>query len=132
MVFRGDTVMSVAHLSADIFQRWIPASERIRSGEMLQLVCCFPLQQLGRFVSWFWNYICVPPPEILYYERSSSSSSSSIVNSQNYYHLHLESVFLKQSGLKIKRGFEKFNGIQFRINVIWQRWLATSFGPSPV
>ncbi|KAL0785094.1 hypothetical protein Bca101_001339 [Brassica carinata] len=40
--------------------------------------------------------------------------------------------FLKQSGLKIKRGFEKFNGIQFRINVIWQRWLATSFGPSPV
>ncbi|KAL0673386.1 hypothetical protein Bca4012_001367 [Brassica carinata] len=39
--------------------------------------------------------------------------------------------FLKQSGLKIKRGFEKFNGIQFRINVIWQRWLATSFGPSP-
>ncbi|CAN6812712.1 unnamed protein product [Brassica oleracea] len=75
MVFRGDTVMSVAHLSADIFQRWIPASERIRSGEMLQLVCCFPLQQLGRF---------------------------------------------------------KFNGIQFRINVIWQRWLATSFGPSPV
>ena len=90
MVFRGDTVMSVAHFSADIFQRWIPASERIRSGEMLQLVCCFPLQELGRFVAWFWNYICVPPPEILYYERSSSSSSSSIVNSQNYYNLHLE------------------------------------------
>ncbi|KAF8099874.1 hypothetical protein N665_0236s0035 [Sinapis alba] len=92
MVFRGDTVMSVAHLSADIFQRWIPASERIRSGEMLQLVCCFPLQELGRFVSWLWNYICVPPPEILYFERSSSSSSSSssIVNNQNYYHLHLE------------------------------------------
>ncbi|KAL0843721.1 hypothetical protein Bca101_016967 [Brassica carinata] len=91
MVFRGDTVMSVAHSSADIFQRWIPASERIRSGEMLQLVCCFPLQELGRFVSWLWNYICVPPPEILYFERSSSSSSSSsIVNNQNYYHLHLE------------------------------------------
>ncbi|KAG2333225.1 hypothetical protein Bca52824_004405 [Brassica carinata] len=81
MVFRGDTVMSVAHSSADIFQRWIPASERIRSGEMLQLVCCFPLQELGRFVSWLWNYIC---------RSSSSSSSSSIVNNQNYYHLHLE------------------------------------------
>ncbi|CAH8384121.1 unnamed protein product [Eruca vesicaria subsp. sativa] len=39
MVFRGDMVMSVAHLSAEIFQRlrWIPASDRIGSGEMLRL-----------------------------------------------------------------------------------------------
>ena len=99
-MFRGDTVMSVAHLSAEIFQRlrWIPASDRIRSGEMLQLVCCFPLQQLGRFVLWFWNYICVAPPEPDDDwdddddddDNSSSSSSSLIVNHQNYYHLHLE------------------------------------------
>ncbi|XP_018464725.1 uncharacterized protein LOC108836005 [Raphanus sativus] len=99
MVFRGDTVMSVAHLSADIFQRlrMIPSSDRIRSSEMLQLVCCFPLQQLGRFVLWFWNYICVAPPEIDDdwdddddSSSSSSSSSSSVVNHRNYYHLHLE------------------------------------------
>ncbi|KAJ0246107.1 Uncharacterized protein HA466_0176840 [Hirschfeldia incana] len=101
MVFRGDTVMSVAHLSAEMSQRlrWIPASGRIRSGEMLQLVCCFPLQQLGRFVLWFWNYICVAPPEtdddwddddVSSSSSSSSSSPSSIVNHQNYYHLHLE------------------------------------------
>ncbi|KAF8107497.1 hypothetical protein N665_0120s0022 [Sinapis alba] len=98
MVFRGNTVMSVAHLSAEIFQRlrWIPASDRIRSGEMLQLVCCFPLQQLGRFVLWFWNYICVAPPEIDDdwddddVSSSLSTSSSSIVNHHNYYHLHLE------------------------------------------
>ncbi|KAF3502612.1 hypothetical protein F2Q69_00043861 [Brassica cretica] len=87
MVFRGDTVTSVAHLSAEIFQRlrWIPPSDRIRSGEMLQLVCCFPLQQLGRFMLWFWNYICVPPPDVY-----GSSSSSSIVNHHNYYHLRME------------------------------------------
>lgn len=99
MVFRGDTVMSVAHLSAEIFQRlrWIPPSDRIRSGEMLQLVCCFPLQELGQFVLWFWNYICLPPPEILYFDDDldnddvyGSSSSSSIVNRHNYYHLRLE------------------------------------------
>ncbi|KAL1195202.1 hypothetical protein V5N11_029115 [Cardamine amara subsp. amara] len=99
MVFRGDTVMSVAHLSAEIFQRLrsIPQSERISSGEMLQLVCCFPLQQLGRFVFWFWNYICVLPPESLYFgyrddsdDSYGSSSSSSIVTHHNYYHLHLE------------------------------------------
>lgn len=101
MVFRGDTVMSVAHLSADIFQRLrlIRPSDRISSGEMLQLVCCFPLQQLGRFVLWFWNYICVPPPEILYFDGRDdndddggygSSSSSSLVTHHNYYHLHLE------------------------------------------
>lgn len=100
MVFRGDAVMSVAHLSAGIFQRFrsIPPSDRISSGEMLELVCCFPLQQLGRFVMWFWNYICVPPPEILYFngdDRDSDgvngpSTSSSIVNQHNYYHLHLE------------------------------------------
>uniref|UniRef100_A0A1J3DZ89 Uncharacterized protein n=1 Tax=Noccaea caerulescens TaxID=107243 RepID=A0A1J3DZ89_NOCCA len=100
MVFRGDAVMSVAHLSAGNFQRFrsIPPSDRISSGEMLELVCCFPLQQLGRFVMWFWNYICVPPPEILYFnddDRDSDgvngpSTSSSIVNQHNYYHLHLE------------------------------------------
>ncbi|ESQ42765.1 hypothetical protein EUTSA_v10015369mg [Eutrema salsugineum] len=108
MVFRGDTVMSVAHLTAEITQRlrWIPASDRISSGEMLQLVCCFPLQQLGRFVLWFWNYICVPPPEILYFDYDDDdddddgdrdnadvygpSSSSSIVTHHNYYNLHLE------------------------------------------
>ncbi|CAH8279891.1 unnamed protein product [Arabidopsis lyrata] len=101
MVFRGDTVVSVAHLSAEIFQRFrlIPQSDRISSGEMLQLVCCFPLQQLGRFVLWFWNYICVPPPEILYFDGrrdddddgyGSSSSSSNVTHHHNYYHLHLE------------------------------------------
>ncbi|WZZ21366.1 hypothetical protein YC2023_122753 [Brassica napus] len=99
MVFRGDTVMSVAHVSAEMFQRlrWIPPSDRIRSGEMLQLVCCFPLQQLGRFMLVFWNYICVPPPEILYFDDDldnddvyGSSSSSSIANHHNYYHLRLE------------------------------------------
>ncbi|CAN8301709.1 unnamed protein product [Cochlearia groenlandica] len=102
MVFRGDTVMSAAHLSAEIFQRlrWIPPSDRISSGEMLQLVCCFPLHQFGRFFLWFWNYLCVPPPEILYfydvdddddvYGPSSSSSSSSIITHHNYYNLHLE------------------------------------------
>ncbi|KAF8102679.1 hypothetical protein N665_0197s0041 [Sinapis alba] len=103
MVFRCDTVMSVAHFSAEIFQRlrWIPPSDRIRSGEMLQLVCCFPLQQFGRFVLWFWNYICVPPPENILYSDDDdddidnddfygSSSSSSIVNHNNYYHLRLE------------------------------------------
>ncbi|CAF2028430.1 unnamed protein product [Brassica oleracea] len=70
MVFSGGTVMSLAHLSAEMWQRLrrIPPSERIGSSEMLNLVCCFPLQELGRLALWLLTFLSLPPPDFLYPE----------------------------------------------------------------
>ncbi|EOA17821.1 hypothetical protein CARUB_v10006222mg [Capsella rubella] len=102
MVFNGQTVMSVAHLSAEIWQRLrrIPPSDRISSSEMLELVCFFPLQQLGRFALCLLSFLCLPPPGLLYPEADEDdhddhsfvygSSSSSIATHQHHFHLHFE------------------------------------------
>ncbi|CAH8318052.1 unnamed protein product [Eruca vesicaria subsp. sativa] len=105
MVFNGGSVMSVALLSADIWQRVrrIPPSDRISSREMLDLVCFFPLQELGRFAVWFLTVLCLPPPGLLYPEVDEeeeedrhdhafaySSSSAPIARYQNHFHLHFE------------------------------------------
>ncbi|CAH8337009.1 unnamed protein product [Eruca vesicaria subsp. sativa] len=68
MVFNGRTVMSVAHLSAGIWQRLrrIPPSDRIGSSEMLNLVCFFPLQEVGRFSLWLLSFLCLPPSGFLF------------------------------------------------------------------
>lgn len=100
MVFNGRTVMSVAHLSAEIWQllRRIPPSDRLSSREMLELVCLFPLQQLGRFALWLLTFLCLPPPLGLLYPEEDDrdhafaygSASASIATYQNHFHLHFE------------------------------------------
>ncbi|XP_010433518.1 PREDICTED: uncharacterized protein LOC104717615 [Camelina sativa] len=101
MVFNGQTVVSVAHLSAEIWQRLrrIPPSDRISSSEMLELVCFFPLQQLGRYALCFLTFLCLPHPGLLYPEPDdddgnhafvNGSSSSSIARHQHHFHLHFE------------------------------------------
>lgn len=65
MVFNSSMVLAVAHDSADAWQRMsccIPTSERVSSHQLLDLVCCFPLEQLGRFALCLWNYFCLSPP----------------------------------------------------------------------
>ncbi|KAD5803541.1 hypothetical protein E3N88_14901 [Mikania micrantha] len=62
MVFNTVLVASVATVSADVWQSIACISERISSDELLDLVICFPLQQLGRFALCVWNFFCVPPP----------------------------------------------------------------------
>ncbi|KAJ0251385.1 hypothetical protein HA466_0123530 [Hirschfeldia incana] len=104
MVFNGGSVISVALLSAEIWQelRRIPPSDRISSREMLDLVCFFPLQELGRFAVWFLTVLCLPPPGLLYPEVDEeddrdddhafayTSSSAAIATYQNHFHLHFE------------------------------------------
>ncbi|KAG7621866.1 hypothetical protein ISN44_As04g027190 [Arabidopsis suecica] len=101
MVFNGQTVMSVAHLSAEIWQRLrlIPPSDRISSREMLELVCFFPLQQLGRLALCLLTCLCLPSPGLLYPETAEDdrdhvyvygSSSSSIATYQHHFRLHFE------------------------------------------
>ncbi|CAA7025389.1 unnamed protein product [Microthlaspi erraticum] len=103
MVFNGGTVMSVAHLSAEVWQRLrrIPTSDRISSHEMLDLVLFFPLQELSRFALFLLTFLCLPPPGLLYPEADQEddrgdhgfaygSSSASIATYQNHFHLHFE------------------------------------------
>lgn len=107
MVFNGGSVMSVALFSAEVWQelRRIPPSDRISSREMLDLVCFFPLQELGRYAVWFLTVLCLPPPGLLYpevdeeeeeeeddrdHDFAYSSSSAAIATYQNHFHLHFE------------------------------------------
>ncbi|VVA95631.1 unnamed protein product [Arabis nemorensis] len=100
MVFNGGTVLSIAHLSAEIWQRLrrIPLSDRISSREMIELVCFLPIQQLGRFALWLLTFLCLPPPlRLLYLEEDDrdqaftyGSASASIATYQNHFLLHSE------------------------------------------
>ena len=99
MVFNTVLVASVATVSADVWQSVACFSERIGSDELLDLVICFPLQQLGRFALCVWNFFCVPPspPDSYYYSHAyyddddesdydSNSSSVGVAGFSGYDH----------------------------------------------
>ncbi|KAI3738786.1 hypothetical protein L2E82_28942 [Cichorium intybus] len=99
MVFNTVLVASVATVSADVWQSVACFSERISSDELLDLVICFPLQQLGRFALCVWNFFCVPPspPDSYYYSYAyyddddesnydSDASSAGVAGFSGYDH----------------------------------------------
>ncbi|XP_021910793.1 uncharacterized protein LOC110824535, partial [Carica papaya] len=91
MVFNSLAVLSVAHASADAWQQIarIPMQDRVSSHQLLDLVCCFPLHQLGRLALCLWTLLCLPPPDSFYYSYPSSSSDSSDDNDDHHpYHHH--------------------------------------------
>ncbi|EEF38996.1 conserved hypothetical protein [Ricinus communis] len=82
MVFNSLIIASVAHTSADLWQEIarIQVQDRISSHQLLDLICCFPLQQLGSFALWLWTFLCLPPPDSFYpytYYSSTTTTSSS-------------------------------------------------------
>nr|GLL31776.1 uncharacterized protein LOC107003290 [Ipomoea trifida] len=87
MPFSGVLLVSAATRSAEIWQYLACLPEHIASDQLLDLVLCFPAQQLGRMILRVWNFFCVPPTP--YYIRrysynSSSSSSSDDDDDDNY------------------------------------------------
>ncbi|KAI3723345.1 hypothetical protein L2E82_34849 [Cichorium intybus] len=71
MVFNSALIASVATVSTDVWQSVACISDRISSRELLDLVVCFPLQLLGRFMLCVWTCFCVPPsPTDSYYSYS--------------------------------------------------------------
>ncbi|KAF4351793.1 hypothetical protein G4B88_030154 [Cannabis sativa] len=72
MVFNSLLVVSVAHVSADAWQCLACFPERLSSRQLLDLVFCFPLQQLGRFALCLWTFLCLPPPDSFYSYSYSS------------------------------------------------------------
>ncbi|WOH07938.1 hypothetical protein DCAR_0727373 [Daucus carota subsp. sativus] len=89
MVFNTKLVVSVAKASADAWQYLACLPETINNQHLLDLVLCFPLEQLGRFALCFWSFFCVPSsPDSYYlyhsYNRSDSSSSDSDSDSVHF------------------------------------------------
>lgn len=78
MVFNSLIVLSVAHLSADAWQQiaCIHFQDRVNSSQLLDLICCFPLEQLSRLALCLWTFLCLPPPDSFFTYSYSSSSSS--------------------------------------------------------
>ncbi|XP_048137415.1 uncharacterized protein LOC115753197 [Rhodamnia argentea] len=79
MVFNGVMILRVAHESAHMWQSaaCIPVAERVSSRQLLDLVCCFPLHQLGRLALFIWTFLCVAPPDSYYsYSYASDDSDS--------------------------------------------------------
>ncbi|KAI4385339.1 hypothetical protein MLD38_003379 [Melastoma candidum] len=82
MVFNALAAVWVAHESASACRTSGCVGSGILEDEdgnpltttqMLDLVCCFPLQQLGRLVLFVWTFLCVPPRDYYYYLYSYSS-----------------------------------------------------------
>ncbi|KAJ7955440.1 Serine/threonine-protein kinase pats1 [Quillaja saponaria] len=91
MVFNSLIVLSVAHLSADAWQYIACIQDRLSSNQLLDLVCCFPLQQLGRFALCLWTFLCLPPPDAYYtysYSSDSDDSSTAVDYEEYYYNSH--------------------------------------------
>ncbi|KAK9125626.1 hypothetical protein Scep_014472 [Stephania cephalantha] len=77
MVFNCGVVVSVANLSANLCQHIACNPERLSGHEILDLVCCLPLQQLRRLTICLWTFFCFPPPDSYFSYSSDSSDSSS-------------------------------------------------------
>ncbi|KAL7174704.1 hypothetical protein ACSBR2_033861 [Camellia fascicularis] len=96
MVFNSLVVLTVANISADVWQYIACFPERISSDQLLDLVCCFPLQQFGRLAFCLWTFFCLPPSPVYSYSYSSSYDSDSDSdfdehhdhNTNNYYDSH--------------------------------------------
>ncbi|KAI9075793.1 hypothetical protein K1719_042279 [Acacia pycnantha] len=89
MVFNSLAVVSVAHVSANVWQSVACIPERLSSEQLLDLVCCFPLQQLGRLALCLWTFLCLPQPDSYYsyyYSSSDSDDSSTTLDLDEYYH----------------------------------------------
>ncbi|KAK3204868.1 hypothetical protein Dsin_018914 [Dipteronia sinensis] len=104
MVLNSEIVLRVAHVSGEMWQylSCVPSPERMSRQQLLDVVCCLPLQQLGRFAICLWTFLCLPPPDSFYYydsfdsdsdsdhhhQHASASSSSSVHLDDYYYHSH--------------------------------------------
>ncbi|KAI3471494.1 hypothetical protein Pfo_028144 [Paulownia fortunei] len=76
MVFNSPLVVRVAKVSANACQYIACNPERLSTDQVLQLLFCFPFQQLRRLAFCLWTFFCSPPLNNPYLTSSSSSSSS--------------------------------------------------------
>lgn len=77
MTFNGVLVVSVAKVSAEIWQLLACLPEPVSSQQLLDLVIRFPLQQIGRLALFVCTFICFPHNLYPYQSYSHSTSTSS-------------------------------------------------------
>ncbi|CAI9108178.1 OLC1v1007727C1 [Oldenlandia corymbosa var. corymbosa] len=72
MVFNSVMLISAAKKSAEAWQQMacIDENQRIDGQQMVDLVLCFPLQQLGHLLLYLWTFLCVPPHPTYYVSSS--------------------------------------------------------------
>uniref|UniRef100_A0A2P2QWL0 Uncharacterized protein MANES_08G144600 n=1 Tax=Rhizophora mucronata TaxID=61149 RepID=A0A2P2QWL0_RHIMU len=61
MVLSSNLVVRVANLSANLCQYIACNPERLTGDQVLHLLFCFPLHQLGRLALSLWTYLCYNP-----------------------------------------------------------------------
>ncbi|CAK8578666.1 unnamed protein product [Lathyrus sativus] len=105
MVFNTPVVVRVARFSAHAWQRLSCIDDPINSDQLLDLLCCFPLHQFGRFALCLCSFFCIPQPHSFYSsylisdsddsDDSASGSSSSTLHLEHdyYYHSHSDCKF---------------------------------------
>ncbi|XP_019155375.1 PREDICTED: uncharacterized protein LOC109152242 [Ipomoea nil] len=76
MPFSGAFLVSVATVSAEIWQRVACLPEHIPGEQLLDLVLCFPARELGRMAMHLWDFLCFSPTpyygNTYYYAYTSS------------------------------------------------------------
>ncbi|CAN6929131.1 unnamed protein product [Brassica oleracea] len=68
MVFNSAVVVAVADVSIDTWQLIcrVPSSQRINTGELVDMAFCYPLHELGRFLLCLWSFVSIPPSDSFY------------------------------------------------------------------
>ncbi|PNX58305.1 hypothetical protein L195_g050843, partial [Trifolium pratense] len=102
MVFNTPMIVRVARVSTQAWQWLSCIHDPIDSDQLLDLLCCFPLQQLGRLTLCLCSFFCLPQRYYSLYSSfsdsddfasgsgSDSGSSSSTLHLEHdyYYHSH--------------------------------------------
>ncbi|MCD9644454.1 hypothetical protein HAX54_032670 [Datura stramonium] len=103
MPFNGVLLVLVAKTSAQVWQFLSCLPDPIDGEQLLDLVICFPLQQLGRLALCVWTFLCVPPDPYYYRRYSYNSSSSSFYDEDDFVAASMlkSSVFLSSLFLEL-------------------------------
>ncbi|TXG46292.1 hypothetical protein EZV62_001642 [Acer yangbiense] len=90
MVLNSEMVLRVAHVSGEMWQylSCVPSQERMSRQQLLDVVCCLPLQQLGRLAICLWTFLCLPPPDSFYSYSYYDSSDSDSDSDSDHHHQH--------------------------------------------
>ncbi|KAJ8771686.1 hypothetical protein K2173_026863 [Erythroxylum novogranatense] len=77
MVISSGVVVTVANVSANLCQYIACNPERLAGDQVLQLLFCFPLRELGRLALSLWTYLCYNPNNSFSPFSDSDSDSDS-------------------------------------------------------
>ncbi|CAN1765297.1 hypothetical protein LINPERHAP1_LOCUS9586 [Linum perenne] len=76
MVLNTNLAVAVAGVSANLCQYIACNPERLPSDQVLHLIFCLPVQQLGRVAISLWTYLCYNPNPANYITDLDSDSDS--------------------------------------------------------